>query len=554
MKKLLLLLLTFVGYVGTASATDYYVIGQLTDWSYQPATDGYTKMGVLEEGVYYADFTPTSGDKLFFISDGDASSWDDCHANHRFAAEVNNQNVSGGVYSLQLAVRGGEQNMVITGDGSTTYRLILVEETMKLTVTKVGLNLVVAGASYDITGMKILDSQPIFTNTWSATDDNNKLTLQNDGTYAITYSNITHPIGGIQLKIVENGTNWYGTGADNDPNHVLTISKESTYDITIKYYINGNLHSPIISVVNKVAGFNLVGIDGNWDTAGDALTQSGTVWSKTISGKRGSSFVIAPASAFANGIQWTECIRPSSSDNNHCIVEFAIYNGEKRTGGDSHWEINVDEDITVSYDTDTEEWTVTPASRSVDFTSVGYLTYSNGEKCTISGATPYTISKDNGETVHMQPWDSETVWPVNEGMILKRTSGATVTINPVANTVEPTDVGTNYLVGTGNNAQNITATDYTYVLANGGSGVGFYLADGDGELAAHKAYLNLDKYDEKPDAARMFLGFNFDDEATCISEAKAAKNDGIIYNLQGIRMSQMQKGLNIVNGKKVMVK
>ena len=32
------------------------------------------------------------------------------------------------------------------------------------------------------------------------------------------------------------------------------------------------------------------------------------------------------------------------------------------------------------------------------------------------------------------------------------------------------------------------------------------------------------------------------------------KNDGTIYNLQGMRLQQPQRGINIINGKKVMVK
>jgi hypothetical protein len=39
---------------------------------------------------------------------------------------------------------------------------------------------------------------------------------------------------------------------------------------------------------------------------------------------------------------------------------------------------------------------------------------------------------------------------------------------------------------------------------------------------------------------------------TNVSSQKVA--DVEIYNLQGVRMSQLQKGINIVNGKKVVIK
>ena len=39
-----------------------------------------------------------------------------------------------------------------------------------------------------------------------------------------------------------------------------------------------------------------------------------------------------------------------------------------------------------------------------------------------------------------------------------------------------------------------------------------------------------------------------------ISFATADKSETVVYNLQGVRMNGLQKGLNIVNGKKVVIK
>ena len=53
------------------------------------------------------------------------------------------------------------------------------------------------------------------------------------------------------------------------------------------------------------------------------------------------------------------------------------------------------------------------------------------------------------------------------------------------------------------------------------------------------------------------LSFDFDDDATGISlmeEGRSKMEDGAIYNVAGQRLNKMQKGINIVNGKKVMVK
>ena len=52
------------------------------------------------------------------------------------------------------------------------------------------------------------------------------------------------------------------------------------------------------------------------------------------------------------------------------------------------------------------------------------------------------------------------------------------------------------------------------------------------------------------------LTFNFDDDATAIKTIDNGQQttEGAIYNLAGQRMSKVQKGINIVNGKKIMVK
>ena len=44
----------------------------------------------------------------------------------------------------------------------------------------------------------------------------------------------------------------------------------------------------------------------------------------------------------------------------------------------------------------------------------------------------------------------------------------------------------------------------------------------------------------------------FENDPTAISDVKAETNaDGVIYNIAGQRMSKLAKGINIVNGKKV---
>lgn len=91
-------------------------------------------------------------------------------------------------------------------------------------------------------------------------------------------------------------------------------------------------------------------------------------------------------------------------------------------------------------------------------------------------------------------------------------------------------------------------------MQNGANGVGFYKYNGTNlNLAGFKAFINIS------DIPASVKGFSFDfvDDATGMSEELRMKNEeskSAIYNLAGQRLSKPAKGINIVNGKKVMVK
>ncbi len=98
-----------------------------------------------------------------------------------------------------------------------------------------------------------------------------------------------------------------------------------------------------------------------------------------------------------------------------------------------------------------------------------------------------------------------------------------------------------------------TDGDYTnFILANGSHGIGFYTLSSAGELAGGKAYLQLPTASVASVKAISFV-FNDGDE-TGISNVKDVPSIEGIYNLQGQRISQPRKGLNIINGKKVVIK
>ena len=93
------------------------------------------------------------------------------------------------------------------------------------------------------------------------------------------------------------------------------------------------------------------------------------------------------------------------------------------------------------------------------------------------------------------------------------------------------------------------STGSQYCLANKSDGVGFYKVQSGIMIPARKAFLQVSS------PVKAFYGFD-EDDATSINEALEIKNEelyeGVIFNLGGQHISKMQKGINIINGKKVL--
>lgn len=98
----------------------------------------------------------------------------------------------------------------------------------------------------------------------------------------------------------------------------------------------------------------------------------------------------------------------------------------------------------------------------------------------------------------------------------------------------------------------ITGDGKRYALSTlgGTAPIGFYLVGEGIRIPAGKAFLEAGGGNVK--------GFTFvfdDDEATSMNEELRVKNEEsetAIFNLVGQRVQKMQKGINIVNGKKIL--
>ena len=141
--------------------------------------------------------------------------------------------------------------------------------------------------------------------------------------------------------------------------------------------------------------------------------------------------------------------------------------------------------------------------------------------------------------VHLEP---VTAIPEGEAVVLK--NEGTYKFSPASGSVS---------LGTSNDLQasngNVTGAEGNiYALAKKNGEVGFYRVGDDITVPAGKGYLQI----SSGSTVKAFYGFD-EDDATSINEELRVKNEeseAVIYNVAGQRMNKVQKGINIINGKK----
>ena len=176
----------------------------------------------------------------------------------------------------------------------------------------------------------------------------------------------------------------------------------------------------------------------------------------------------------------------------------------------------------------------------------GYATYCSEYPLDFSGATDYSawqITGISGETITFEKITGTVKG--GTGLFLMGTPSATVTLTSDDSS---TTLSENLLKGT-------IAPEYVAAgAAYGLSGNQFVQSRYAGTIKAGKAYIDADDVPELS-SVKAFT-FVFEDPATGITETRTATREEVegIFNLAGQRMSKMQKGINIVNGKKVLVK
>ena len=555
MKKLFTLLLAIAGMVSTASATDYYIAGTYNGWA-----ESFTAMTDNGDGTYSYSYPITSTtDEGFAFSTSNAG-WSGFNSS-RISPLSDNQTIS--VFGEYVTLNTG-------GSDSKSYQFtpkkyynatyIITLDVKDVDSPKAKIDIDYSTCTVYVVGdlinqnwaanvgKSLTGSAGVFTGTVTVEEGNTGFcyttNLGSDGGWTVT--NTSRFKGWDDFNRTENLI--MGTDEKN-------IMPAGTYNLTVDLN-NETVSATIVSGYKYLTSSDAI----SW-VEGGSLTESAGEYSATLPSMAGKYFVIIPDVTSLSGTtlsNWKYAIRPTAGSKEFTVY-FQKYSSStvsnKNGASDPLWKMDASNDakVTIKYTPATGTYTI-DQERSATIGAAGYATYSNGEKCTVSGADAiYVVDVNNTNSVHLNEMAASTVWPANEGMILKGSKDQVVTISAVASDASPSAIGTNYLVGSGNSTASITAGTGIYIFnwdGSNASSVGFYLANS-GTLGAHKAYLDVSRA-----TAREFLAFDFGEETGINATAMNHENmnDGATYNLSGQRVAQPTKGLYIVNGKKVVVK
>ena len=187
-------------------------------------------------------------------------------------------------------------------------------------------------------------------------------------------------------------------------------------------------------------------------------------------------------------------------------------------------------------------WDVDVTYEPLKLNSYGYATYASTNALDFTNADGFTawqITGVSGDAINFSQITGAV--DAGTGVLLMGTGGAEVTI---INAESGETLTGNKLEGV-TESKSINANEY-YGL----SGQSFVKVNA-GTVPAGKALLPASEVS----AGVKAFTFVFDDDATGISlmeDGRSQMEDGAIYNVAGQRINKMQKGINIVNGKKIL--
>lgn len=182
---------------------------------------------------------------------------------------------------------------------------------------------------------------------------------------------------------------------------------------------------------------------------------------------------------------------------------------------------------------------LTPTNVSIAVSTAGYKTYCSEYALDFSNldVKAYTAQLNGTEVT----FTNVNTVPANTGILLKGTAD-TYEVPVVA---EASAIDNNALIGV---LEDTEVPAGSFVLMNGNDGIGFYKTNNPFTVGANTAYLPAL-------SSNGIIRLNFtEDIATGIQAISTTTTYNRVYNLQGQRIMQPQKGLYILNGRKVVMK
>ena len=180
--------------------------------------------------------------------------------------------------------------------------------------------------------------------------------------------------------------------------------------------------------------------------------------------------------------------------------------------------------------------------------TANYATFSSDRAVEFVDATVYAVNVKDG-VLQLNEVTSKQV-PAGTGVLLQSEKETA----PYFYINEAATIGNNLLMPASLAMSGIAGSDTFYKLAyddyDARTGLGFYWGEDNGgvfNVKAGTAYLAV------PNAVSV-KDFLLDGTPTAIEGVEAENNTDVIYNLSGQRVQKAQRGLYIVNGKKLMVK
>ena len=207
---------------------------------------------------------------------------------------------------------------------------------------------------------------------------------------------------------------------------------------------------------------------------------------------------------------------------------------------------------------------------TLDMNANGIMTYASKAALNfsnVSGLKAYIVSAFDGDNGTLTLSGVSAV-PAGTGLLLKGTENAVFTVPVVASASAPSQ---NYLMGVTDGTTSVpvtTATNTNFILANGSHGINWYTLSTAGSIGANKAYLSLPTASLNLSNNAPGFTWVYNDDATGIVEMRNEElemrngNEEMRnaaaewFDMQGRKLSAQptQKGIYILNGKKVVIK